>query len=289
MLSERVIKEIEKAIGVEDLASKINSNETIESLEFGKTKHFTDNDYRQQVINIQKDIPKDKWEEAKLAGHEMAIKELKQEKGIDFQGKSVADLYNFMNNQIEVSKEADLSNIKSQYENDINTLKKSNQEFQEMIDKMKLDSKNSSINSYLDNQFDRLQIEVPDHIKDEKEAERYINQHRNMHKLNFKSQFDKFDIDEYKNIVAVKNGEILKDSNTLNPVNVDNLVQDYSKNSFMNLKQSVKGRGEGDRLPSNKLAKFKSQSELDDYAKEKGIKKHTSEYDAIYAEFKKNN
>lgn len=288
MLSEKLIQKISSAIGVDDLASKITSEEVIEDLDFGKTKHFTENDYRQQIINIQKDIPKEKWEEAKLAGHEMAIKKLKEDKAIDFHGKSVEDLFTYMQSQIEISKESDISKLKSEHDNNLSILKKTIEEKDKEIEKIKLDGKNSRINSHISNLFNSVQIEVPDYIKNEEDVKKYVQEHKKMHELNFKSKFEKFDIDEYNNIIAVKEGKVLKDSDTLNPVTVDNLFQDYSKNSFMNLKQSRKGRGEGDKYPSVDMTNIKTQEDLEKFAEEKGVIKHTSEYDALYAKYIKN-
>jgi hypothetical protein len=67
-------------------------------------------------------------------------------------------------------------------------------------------------------------------------------------------------------------------------------VNDYVSNNIVQVEQKVvKGRGEGDRLPSTSLTNIKSMDDLDKYAKDKGITKNTSEYDALYLEFKKNN
>jgi hypothetical protein len=287
MLSEQVIKNIENAIGVQDLASKISSTETIDSLEFGKTKHFTENDYRQQIINVQNDIPKEKWEEAKQTGIEMAIKELKNAHNLEFEGKTPQALYDYMNNHVEASKTGDIEKIKAVYEKDINQLRENLKEKDSEIESIKLGVKRNKIDSYVDNIFNQIQLEAPMHLKDEKQISEYIRLEREKNKTFFKAQYE-FDIDEYDNVIAKKDGELVKDNNTMSPEKVDNLIQEYSKNSFMSLKQSQKGRGEGDRLPGSSMSNIKNMDELNTYAEKKGIKRNTSEFDALVIEFNKN-
>lgn len=285
MLSEQVLQQIEKAIGINDLASMISSEEVIDNLEFGKTKHFSESEHRQLITNVSNDVPKEKWEEAKVAGIEMAIKKLKETKGWDFQGKSLESLTEYYDKQLEANKIDNDSELKSKYESEINELKKVISKYKGEIEQVNLNSKKEKINNTIDSYFNSLDVFVPDGIEDK---DGYIRMQRNKEKTFFKSQYD-FDIDEHGIITTSKDGNILKDE-TLSPIKVDNLVKDYVSKSIVQVEQkSKKGRGEGDRLPSTSLTNIKSQDDLDKYAKEKGIVKNTAEYDAIYLEYKKNN
>lgn len=286
MLSEKLIQEIEKATGLAGLQGMIESPELVDA-ELIKTKHFTEGEHRTLVTNLTSEVPQEKWEEAKVVGIEKAIKKLKEEKGLDFQGKSPEDLYNFMHKQIEFSKEADNEKLEAEYKQRLSAYEKKLQEKDSEINQMILKSKQSRINSLIDNHFNSLQIEAPAHLKDEKQISEYIKLEKEKNKAFFKNQYE-FDIDEYDNIIAKKGGEILKD-NTLNPIRVDNLVQDYVKSSFIPIKQSIQGRGEGDRLPSRDMTKFKSVNEVIEHYKAKGVKPNTSEMDAIIMEYNKTN
>ena len=111
MLSEKLIQEIEKSMGFQGLKEAFESDQIVE-LEPTKVKHFTESEHRQLVTNIQSDVPKEKWEEAKKAGEEMPIKELKKELGLEFEGKNAKALYDYMAKQIELSKETNTDKIK---------------------------------------------------------------------------------------------------------------------------------------------------------------------------------
>lgn len=286
MLSENVISKIEKAIGVTDLASIISSEDVVEDLEFGKTKHFSESEHRQLITNVSNDVPKEKWEEAKKAGLEMSIKKLKEEKGFEFEGKNLEALTSYYEKQIELNKSSNDSELKSKYESDIEELRKTINNYKTKLEQNELNNKKFKIDNTIDSYFNSININVPDGIEDK---ESYIKTQRNKEKVFFKSQYD-FDIDEYGNIItSAKGGDILKDE-TLTPKKVDNLIQDYVSKNIVQVEQKViKGRGEGDRLPSTNMANLKSQEDLENYAKEKGIRKNTSEYDALYIEYKKNN
>jgi uncharacterized protein (DUF885 family) len=157
MLTEKDIKEIEKAIGVEDLAGKWTSEE-VQELEFTKTKHFSESEHRQLITNVSNDVPKEKWDEAKKTGIEMAVKDLKKEKGFDFEGKSIEALTTYFESQLEKNKTSNDSELKSKYESDIEELRKAIKDYKGKLEENQLKSKTEKINSTIDSYFNTLNI-----------------------------------------------------------------------------------------------------------------------------------
>ena len=288
MLSSEKIKEIEKATGIQGLQEAIDSTEVVD-VQLTKTKHFTEQDYNILYDNLTKQaFDNGKYEEAKTAGEEMSVKNAKKKEGLDFEGKSVDNLVEYYKKQLQLAKESNESEIKNQYESDISKLRESLTAKDAEINEMNTLFKNNKINSPIDSFFNSLNIEVPAHIKDEQKAKEYIKTERNRHNVYFKSM-NKRDVDEHGNIITLdENGNVLKDEK-LQPITIDNLLDNYVKDSFVNVKQEIKGRGEKDRLPGNGVSNIKSISDLNEYAKKKGIKPNTPEMDAITIEFMKNN
>lgn len=288
MLSEKLIQEIEKSMGFTGFKEAIESEEIVE-LEPTKVKHFTENEHRQLITNIQSDVPSEKWEEAKKAGEEMPIKDLKREFGLEFEGKSAKALYDYMLKQIDLSKETDSNKIKAEYETDISELRKTLQAEKDKYAELQSSIKKNKISNYIKNLVNQDDINVPGHIKDEEAIKNFINVERKKNELLFNSMHG-FDIDEYDNIIVKdKQGNVLKDD-TQSPMKVDNIYKDFKVKNFMNLKEvKAQGRGEGDMLPSREMTNFNSISEVMKHYEKKGVKPNTSEMDAIIMEWNKKN
>lgn len=285
MLSDKAIEQIEKALGIQGVKEMIASEHVIE-IEPKKTKHFSDADYDQLHENLTKQgLTKEKYNEAILAGEEMAVKNLKRDNNLEFEGKSVNNLYEFLNRQIKLKSETDSNKIKAEYEKDIENLRKTISEKEKEIQLITGKVKADKIDYLINNEFNGLQLEIPAHIKDEKEIANFIKFEKERNKTYFKSLYE-FDI-ENDRLLVKKDGQIIKDE-LQNPANIGKLVQDYASSSYMNLKIEKKGRGEGDRLPVNNVKEFKSLDELKEYAKTKGIMPGTSAFDAIHIEWQKN-
>ena len=286
MLSEKSIKEIEKATGITGLQEIIKSEEEMD-VTLTKVFHFNQESYDQLYKNLtEQGLSPEKYEDAKAAGEEMAVKHIKRDMGYEFEGKTVKALNEYLEKKIKLSAETDVSKATAELKADNDKLKDMLSKKDVEISDIQKRHESDAINYEIDSRFNAIQIDVPIHLKDEKEIESYLKREREKAKLHFKSQYD-FKRDENKRILAIQNGEVIKDD-LLNPKTVDKLMDSYISESFISVQKGSNGRGEGDKLPGHALNDIKDVNALIAYADKKGIKKGTSEFDALYIEFEKN-
>lgn len=287
MLSEKSIKEIEDATGITGLRDIIASQEAVD-ITPKKTKHFTEETYNVLYDNLTKQgLTPEKYEEAKAAGEEMSVKSLKRKLGYEFEGKTVEALHEYLSKQIKQSAETDVTKATSELKKDIEKLQEKIAQKETEISTLKNQFENDTINNEINSRFNSLQIEVPSHIKDEKEIEKYLKLEREKGILHFKSQYE-FKKDEQKRIIAMQNGQLIKDE-LANAKTIDKLMDEYISASYLSLKKVTPGRGEGDKLPGFALNGIKSIDDLVKYADSKGIKKGTEAFDALHQEMIKKN
>lgn len=285
MLTEKTILEIEKATGLTGLQELINSPDPQE-VELKKIYHFAKQDYDILVENLKESgSSKESYEEGKKVGRERTIKDIRKSLNLDFEGVTVENLVENVKSTIETSTEGDVKKITDDYEKRLVALQKTVEDEKNRADALISKSKKEKIDYKIDNHFNALQIEVPEYIKDEKQAKEFIKFEREKNKLMFKTQYN-FELDENDNIIPTKNGEVLRDE-IQNPLGLDKLVNDYVSSSFIPIKKEIKGRGEDDRLPG-RVAAFKTMDDLNKYAESKGIRNNTDAFDALVLEFNKN-
>lgn len=288
MLTENGYKIIEEAIGITGLQEIINSTDPLE-ITPKKTKHFDEVSFNIMHDNLTKQgLTPEKYAEAKKAGEEMAIKELKRLNGYEFEGKTAEAFHDYLKTKLVSDKTATIDEKVKEKERDIEQLRKQLEDKAKEIDSIASKRKEDKINWNIDNHFNSLQIEIPAHLKDAEQIEAYRKTQIEKEKIYFKSQY-KFDVDENGNIIPMKlNGDIIK-TDILEPVKIDNLVKEYASKSFMNIAQKREGRGGTDQFPGNNgLSDIKDNDSLIAYAESKGVKKNTKEFDALYIEFQKN-
>jgi len=250
MLTENAIKTIEQAIGITGLQEMITSTEALE-ITPKKTKHFDEVSYNQLHDNLTKSLNPELYKEAKEAGEEIAVKEIKRAMGYEFEGKSVKALNEFYQKQIELKSKTDLTEIEKQYKADIEKLQKTieteRNEKEKTIQQRKLDK----INWVVDNQFNILNIDVPGHIKEPEQINNFKKNELEKNKIYFKSQYQ-FDVDDIGNVILKGlDGQIVKDE-LLNPVKIENKVKEFAAQNFISYSlQGVKGRGGKDEYPGN--------------------------------------
>jgi hypothetical protein len=285
MLSEAKIKEIEKASGISGLLEMINSKDEV-NVELKNKFHFTQETYDALYSNLtEKNLTPEKGEELKKAGEEIAVKAIKRARGYEFDGKSAEQLANFLEGRIQNSKTEDIEKLNKAHEQELSDLRKIVEKERKEKEDLVLKSENDKINSVISRLVDGLEIDVPANIKEDTEKEKYIKIERQKSELHFRSlyQFKS----ENDNVIGIKDGEIIKDE-LKNPLTVDKLFEKYKQDSFVSLKKQQGGRGDGDYVPKANLSHIKSLPDLESYAKSKGIKKGSEEYDALYEEFNKN-
>jgi hypothetical protein len=287
MLTEKSIKLIEDATGIDGLQDLIASDE-VKDITLKKTKHFSELDYNILYSNLTEGkLTDEKKAELKLAGEEVSVKEIKRKHGFDFEGKSVEKLTEYLMDQIELKSKSESSEIEKQYLKDIEQLKKNLSEKDNKIIEIENKRKTDKINAEIDSYFNSLRIEVPSHIKDEEKRNSYIQKEIEKNKIYFKSQYQ-FDLDENGNVITKDSKGVIKDD-TLSPVKVSELVNKFTVENFVPIETQIKGRGEGDRLPVNgNIASIKNADDLMTYAEKQGVKKNTKEFDALYIEWQKN-
>jgi hypothetical protein len=290
MLTENAIKIIENAIGITGLQEMITNTEALEIVP-KKTKHFAELDYNVLVENLSSQgLTPEKYAEAKQAGEEMAIKEIKRLNSLEFEGKTAKALSEYYQKQIELKSKTDVSEIEKTYKSDLEKLQKTIETERSEKEKIIQQRKMDKINWEVDNHFNSLQIEAPPTLKDVEQISTFRKNEIEKNKIYFKSQHQ-FDVDE-NGIVIIKgtDGKILKDE-LLVPVKIENKVKEFAAQNFITYgQQGIKGRGGKDEFSGNNiLSGIKTVDQLYEYAEKQGIKKNTSEFDAVYAEFKKNN
>ena len=288
MLTENGYKLLEEATGIKGLQEIVES-ENQQEITLKKTKHFSEQDYDALYNNLTNNIDPSKYAEAKKAGEEMAVKEIRKLKGYEFEGKTVQALTDYLERQIELKSKTDTTEIEKQYQNDLEQMRKKLSEKDSMIEQVTLQRKQDKINAAIDNHFNSLRIDAPTHLKEEEQINAYVKKEIEKNKIFFKSQYQ-FDVDENGNLIPKNtNGEVIKDE-ALRPVQIGELVNRFVAENFVPIAQPKAGRGEGDVYPVNSnLRNLKSVEELVDYAKSKNIKPNSSEMDALYAEFAKIN
>jgi hypothetical protein len=287
MLTENAIKEIEKAIGITGLQEMILSTESIE-ITPKKTKHFDEISYNQLVQNLQSSLSPDLYSEAKQAGEEIAVKEIKRANNYEFEGKSVKALNEYLNKQIELKSKTDISEIEKQYKADIEKLQKTIESERSEKEKISHQRKIDKINWIVDNHFSAIQVDIPANLKEPEQVNQFRKNEIEKNKIYFKSQYQ-FDVDESGNVLIKDlTGNLIKDE-LLNPVKIDNVVKDFAAKNFIQYGQQViKGRGGKDEFPSNNnLSTIKDIEQLKEYAAKQGVKPNTKEFDALYIEFNK--
>ena len=288
MLTENGIKLIEDAIGITGLQEIVASTEPVE-ITPKKTKHFDEVSYNVMIDNYQKQgLTADKYEEAKRVGIEMDIKAIKRDKGYEFEGKTSQALHDFLVHKLNSDKTATIDERIKEKDADIKKIIKQLEEERKDKEAIANLRKQDKINWTVDNHFNSIQIEIPQHIKDAEQMENYRKTQIEKEKIFFKSQY-KFDVDEIGNVIPKNlNGDVIK-NDLLEPIKIDNLVKDYASKSFMQIAQKVQGRGGKDEFPSNNgLSNVKDIDSLIEFAAKKGIKKNTTEFDALHIEFMKN-
>lgn len=290
MLTENAIKAIEQAIGVNGLQEMITSNEPIE-ITLKKTKHFDEVSYSQLIDNLTKNLPPDLYEETKKAGEEMRVKEIKRKYNYEFEGKSVEALNDYLLKQIESKSKTDLTEIEKQYKTDLEKLQKTIETERQEKEKERLLRKQDKINWIVDNHFNSIQIDVPAHLKDAEQINAFRKNEIEKNKIYFKSQYQ-FDVDDLGNIIIKDSTGQIKKDELLNPVKIENVVNEFATKNFISYgNNGIKGRGGKDEYPSNNtlLSGVKTMDELVSYAEKQGVKKNTKEFDALTTEFLKNN
>jgi uncharacterized protein YsxB (DUF464 family) len=307
-LNQKVIESVAGLLKIEasNLAEALTNAEKVVEL---PEKVYLQPDVDVLVENVQKE----KYENGKIAGVEMTLKDLKKKYGeeVDLEGTKDFDTlltkligYNTEKLQIEIAdlKDKEGQEVNTQVENLEMKLEKEKQKIealQSQIKEKELTFENSKLemkkafnqekanNSLLQN-FSGLQFTIPKHIEalGDDEVEKY-NKTQKLNAINlFKSRYSVDYDDEGNEIVIDKmNNEALKDD-LQNYQKLSALIMPFAKNNYLNIhtEETPKGRKPGSGRKTSFIGM--SKEALYAYAKENGIRENSNEFDVLYKEFK---
>ena len=264
---------VEEDGGLVTLAKDFKEKNQVFNLEqFAKLKE----NFRKEVLNTlsEDDIPKEF--KAKAVGWKLEAleKEIKEEYGFDGDHKNLKDLVNNIVEQAKTTKDDD-------------TVLKENQQLkdqikliaQEKIDAVKAVKDNFDqqlIKQDFDKALDRAGLDYEDGA---------LEKQKELARIAFNGKL-KLDRKDGKTITIGDDGKVLSDM-TLDPLALDVVVPNFLKEYGFQLKEPDSG-GQGGGSSKQKNTEIVGKT-YEEYRESKGVKKHTAEDDALYAEYKKAN
>ena len=221
------------------------------------------------LTSLKDDMKKAGYNEGKTAGVEIAIKNAREKYGLEFEGKTIDNFAESLKTKalndakIEPNKKIQdltdsLSNLQKQYTTDIESKESE-------ITRLQSEMKGSKIKA-------TIQGLMPQGIKAVKP-----NQFATLIGMEYE-----FDYDENGNLVAKKNGTILKDK-LEKPLPVADILGDFARNNGWVDKD---GRGDGDAGGGTGSDKFKNMNEVMKHLEESKIDPMSAEGEKIIQEFK---
>jgi hypothetical protein len=170
--------------------------------------------------------------EAKTAGLEIAIKETRNALGLDFQGKTMENLIKAVQDKAiedaKIEPEEKVKNLMKDVETLKGTIQTLTTEKTTLEGSFKTFKQESTVNS-------TLQTLIPDNILLPKEDMLLIVKN----KLGF-------ELDESNRLLVKKNGEVLKNQTTLDPIAPQEAIKSFFDDNPQYLKQGDGGRGGDD-------------------------------------------
>lgn len=228
------IAEIETTLGIESgkLIEMINSEEAF-SVDLSEKVFLSKTAYEERIENIKK--------ESATVAIESAVKQQRNELGLDFQGKTIDNLVSAIKAKTE-------SESKIEPEEKFKTLKS---EFDGLVSK--LNEKDAEFNSF------KSQIEQTNLINEIKgEFTKHIPDNVLVSKSTIfteaKEKGFSFEKEEGKIVIKDTNGNVLKDDN-YSPISVKDWVSNFSTPY---LAKAEGGKGEGDNLGEGKAGSFEA-------------------------------
>lgn len=217
-----------------------------------------------ELSSLEENIKKQEYRNGKVAGEEMAVKAVRDEYGLDFEGKTVRNFAEAFKNKIESeSKKQPTEKIK-ELETDLQKLREKNGEwenkFNQLNDSISNERKEYKLKSLIESSVPKDTILPADKIS-----------------LLFRNDY-KVDFNEDGNPVVMKGDEVIKDEKTRNPLGVKDVLGSWlTENNF--LKQEQQGRGEKDQRQNTKFGTIEA---FNQEMEEKGMNPNSEEYQKEY-------
>lgn len=269
-MNQKVIDALAKVVNVSpsDLAVAIENEEA--DLKISITKTFTDNEWEQYEENLAKEQEK-KYFDAKEVGERQAIRDMKEEIGLDYLGKGREDfISNFRNKVLEDAEKNPDERVKT-LTADLEALRTSSQQEIDGL-KSQIDEKTNAYKSLSINQ--ELSSHIPDKLNgvSKKDAMTIL-----------KSEYS-FDRDEDGNEIVKKGNEVIKNKSRV-PIGWSDVIKDslVERNWYA----TPDGRGQGKKPP--KSSGFKTMAEIEEHLESESINPKSQEARAIIIQAGKDN
>jgi hypothetical protein len=267
MLNDATIKVLAERAGVNysTLLSAIKATEEKE-IEIEGSGSFLTTD---ELTAIEERGKKNGYKDGKTAATEMLIKEIRDEEGLTFEGKTKDNLLKSLKEkyQAEGGKEPTKA---------IDDLKKDKEKLQSLIDEK--DKEVQKLKSEIDDIFveSTVKTKLPDKLENGLSRDDLYTLYLANRKIN--------KTENGVELIDKKTNETIKDKK-LNPISIDDDIKSYLERFGVTHEQ---GRGEKDNVPKphNNIESFKKRSEVEEYLIKNNI--DFSEHAGIYAKVMKN-
>lgn len=251
--------EVAKAAGIseETLRNAIESEESVlVELNNERVVYDSKEDFDTYINNVKK--------EASTASLEIAIKQARNDLGLDFQGKTMDNLLNAVKERTLEEAKIEPNKKIEELNNDLNSLRQ------------QLQSKDEEFNQLQSNfKLERQEREINNRILNALPKEGTAIGQDDLLTL-FKSQHN-VELGEDGNVIVKKNGEVLKDK-LMSPMGLEDVITNFTTPY---IKKPEGGRGRTDEAGKPKAGTLDAfTSEM----KDKGIEANTQEFNRIMAE-----
>lgn len=265
MLSEKSVSNLATILGTDakSLMAQISSEEEVD-ITLPSGDFFTEDELSKRDTS--------KYLEGKDAGVEMLVKNLKKEKGYQFESKNIEDFLNhyeedlkskYSKNSDERVKEleGDLTKVKSSYEQELESLREQQSKYQKQLRSLELNNS--------------LMGMMPKETTIKKDAIITL----------FNTEHDIVEEDGRK--FVVKNGQKLKNDKTAEPLEISQVFNEWVvKENFV---KTQPGRGGQNETGDSGLSGIKTISKFQEKLESEGVSPNTLEYQKRYSEWRSKN
>jgi hypothetical protein len=232
------INDIEKSLGLEEgKLSEMLSSEDNHTIDLSERVILSKEDFDTRVSNERK--------EAQKAGVEIAVKNARNELGLDFQGKNIENLLSAHKAKIESGFSADVSEREQKLKADLEAVQGSYTGLQTEFDSFKTSVNQEKAQRKVDNM---ILSQMPDGLSIPKDDALIIFKSKHKIETGEGGEMQVMDI----------NGNVFQDDVTKRNLGLGDVLSTFSEAYKVQDKQKPKGRGKGDDHKRYKADSFES-------------------------------
>jgi len=224
----------------------------------------------QEKQTLETNVGKDKYEEGKNAGSEMTIKQIKQNEGLEFEGKTPEKLLENLRSKIESEAKKQPNQQVEEWKQSYNQLKQTYEQeksqLSQQLNQLQSEKQDMLITQKIKNGFGQLNNIKPDHAA-----------------LIAKSTYN-FDFDENGNVMVKQGNKTLKD-HLGQPRDYTEVLNELAKSEGWLEKQ---GRG-GKNDTGGSGGSFKTKADLYRYMEKEGIEPDSEQGQEMLGKFEQAN